>query len=233
MPSNSPAQDPHQRGLTEPRHRCDTGDRALPELPRGHGPDAPQSLDRQSVQECELALDRNDEQTVGLGDATGYLRQELRSCHAHRDADPHPLEHVSTQVHRDLGRRAGDPAQPADVQERLVDGEPLDVRRGVVEDGEHRLARLAVGLHPRLDDDRLRAQASRLCLAHRRPHAVRLRLVAGREYDASPDDHGATAQCWVVALLDRRVEGVSVGVQDRAVARHRSILAPATDMPGS
>ena len=230
MPSGPLSQDPHERGLAELRHLRDRGDRALPELPRGHGPDAPQSLDRQPVQERDLAVDRHDEQAVGLGHAAGHLRQELRPRHAHRHADADPLEHGCPQVHRDLSRRAGDPAQPADVQERLVDRESLHERRGVVEDREHRLARLAVRLHPRPNDDRLRAQASRLRLAHRRPDAERLGLVAGREHDAASDDHGTAAQRWVVPLFDRRVEGVGVGVQDRALVPHRSMLAPATDI---
>ncbi len=65
------------------------------------------------------------------------------------------------------------------------------------------------------DDDRVRAQAARLRAAHRRAHAVRLRLVARGEHDARPDDHRPAAQPRVVALLDRRVERVEVGVQDR------------------
>ena len=58
--------------------------------------------------------------------------------------------------------RAGDPPQPADVEERLVDREPFDQRRGVVEHLEHRLARLGVGRHPRLHHDRVRAQPAGL-----------------------------------------------------------------------
>ena len=50
---------------------------------------------------------------------------------------------------RDLPRRAGDPLHPAHVQERLVDRQPLHLRRRVLEDREHRLARLHVGGEPR------------------------------------------------------------------------------------
>ncbi len=58
--------------------------------------------------------------------------------------------------------RARDQPQPADVEERLVDRQALDERRRVVEHLEQRLARLAVGGHPRADDDRLRAQPASL-----------------------------------------------------------------------
>ena len=50
--------------------------------------------------------------------------------------------------------------------------------------------------------------------AHRRAHAERLGLVAGGEHDAHADQHRPAAQRGVVALLDRRVERVEIGVQD-------------------
>ena len=59
-------------------------------------------------------------------------------------------------------------------------------------------------------------QSRRACAAaHRGAHAERLRLVAGGEHDAAADDHRPAAQPRVVALLDRRVERVEVGVEDR------------------
>ena len=106
-------------------------------------------------------------------------------------------------------------AHPAHVEERLVDREPLDERRRVVEDLEHRLARLGVRRHARRDDDRVGAQPARLPAAHRGADAERLRLVARREHDPAADDDGPAAQPRVVALLDRRVERVDIGVQDR------------------
>ncbi len=89
---------------------------------------------------------------------------------------------------------ARDRSQPADVEERLVDREPLDERRRVVEHREHGLARLGVGRHPRRHDDRVGAQPPRLPPAHRGPDAVRLGLVARREHDSAADDHGPPAQ---------------------------------------
>ena len=56
--------------------------------------------------------------------------------------------------------------------------------------------------------------AARLRPAHRRAHAARLRLVARGEHDAAADDHRPAPQPRVVALLDRRVERVEVGVQN-------------------
>ena len=62
----------------------------------------------------------------------------------------------------DLGWGARNPSQTADIEERLVDRQPFDERCGVVEDREHRLARLGVGRHTGRDDDRTRAQPARL-----------------------------------------------------------------------
>ncbi len=116
----------------EPGHLADRDDAALVQLRGGHRPDAPQPLDRQRVQEGELAVGRHDEQAVGLGHAAGHLGQELRPRDADGDRQADLLEHLAAQPHGDLGRRARDPAQPADVEERLVDREPLDERRRVV-----------------------------------------------------------------------------------------------------
>ena len=73
------------------------------------------------------------------------------------------------------------------------------------------------------DDDRLAGTAVAPAAAHRGADAARLRLVAGGQHDAAADDHRPPAQARIVTLLDRRVERVEVGVQDRR-------LAPATNI---
>ena len=103
------------------------------------------------MEERELVVGRNDEQAVGLRDAARDLREELRPRHAHRDAQADLLEHSPPQPRGDLGRRPGEALEAADVEERLVDRHPLDERRRVLEDLEHRLARFRVGRHPGLD----------------------------------------------------------------------------------
>ena len=122
-------------------------------------------------------------------------------------------------------RRARDPPEPADVEERLVDREPLDQRRRLPEDLEHRLARLGVGREARRHDDGARAQPARLRTAHRGAHPVRLGLVARREHDPAADDHRAPAQLRGVALLDRGEERIEVGVQDRGLSGHEHMFA--------
>jgi hypothetical protein len=152
--------------------------------------------------------------STGSGDAARHLREELRPRDADGDREPDFVAHAPAEPRGDLGCVAREPLEAADVEEGLVDREPLDDRRRVLEHLEHRLARLRVGGHARPDHDRVRAQAPRLAAAHRRADAVRLRLVAGGEDDPAADDDRAPAQPPVVPLLDRREERVDVGVED-------------------
>ena len=61
--------------------------------------------------------------------------------------------------------------------------------------------------------------------AHRRSDPVRLRLAARREHDTRADDHRSATEARVVALLDRRVERVEVGVEDRGRSRSERMFA--------
>ena len=68
------------------------GDSAVPELPGGHRPDPPESLDRKRVEERQLAVGGHDEQTVRLGNAAGHLGEELRPGYSDGDRQADPLE---------------------------------------------------------------------------------------------------------------------------------------------
>ena len=95
----------------EPGHLADRHDPPVVQLARGHRPDAPEPLHRQRVQELELVVGRDDEQTVGLGHATGHLGQELGPRHPDGDRQPDALEDVAPQPRRDL--RSGRPRAAA------------------------------------------------------------------------------------------------------------------------
>ena len=89
------------------------------------------------------------------------------------------------------GRRRGAP-RPGEVQERLVEREPLHGRRVAVEHVEELVGDRRVVVHPRLHDDELRARAHRPGHRHGAPDAELAGLVAGREHDAAlhvPADH--------------------------------------------
>jgi hypothetical protein len=213
-----------ERGLAEPRDVSDCLDSPGPELRRGRRADAPEPLDRKRMEKRKLTAGRDDQQTIGLGDTARDLREELRRRDADRDRQPDPLPHLPLQARGDLRRRAGNALEAANVEEGLVDRQSLDERRRVVEDAVHGLARLGIRRHARRNDDCLRAQPPCLRLAHRGVDAVRLGLIAGSEDDAAADDHRPAAQTRVVPLLDRGVEGVDVGVQDRRLA-HTNICS--------
>ena len=213
-----------QRGLRDPRDVPDGCDPQRAELPGGHLADSPEPLDGQRMQEGKLSLRRHDQEAVGLRHAARDLGEELRPGHADRDRQADALAHVAAQSHGDLDGGPRDPLQPAHVEERLVDRQPLDQRRRVFEHPVHRLARLGVGRHARLDDDRPRAQPAGLCSTHRRADAVRLGFVAGCQHHAPTDDHRPAAQTRIVSLLDRGVERIQVGVQDPCLACQRTYV---------
>jgi len=73
-------------------------------------------------------------------------------------------------------------------------------------------------------------EPERLDVAHRRAHPERFGFVAGSQHHAAPHDDGAAPQARVISLLDRRVEGVLVRVQDRAFIRHGLMVALPSDI---
>jgi hypothetical protein len=217
-----------QRTLAEFGQLTDAGDALLVQRARGDVADTPESLHRQRMQELQFAVRRDQPQPVGLGDGAGHLGEELGAGDAHRDGQADPVADLRAQPRRDGDRLARDPAQPADVEKGLVDGDSLHYGRGVAEDLEDGLARLGVGRHPRWHHDRVRAQPARLPAVHRGAHPECLRLIARRQHHAAADDHRLAAQPRVVTLLDRGVERVEVGMQDRCL-RPREYPGPAGD----
>ena len=229
MPAGRSAQ---HRDQGSGRRSCDVadgGDPPIVQLRRRRCADSPHPFDRERVEEGKLVLGRHDEEPIGLGDRAGHLGQELGPRHSDRDPEAHLVEDVPPQLHRDLGRGTGDPPQATDVEECLVDRETLDPRRRLLEDPEDGPTRFRVGGHPRLDDDGVRTQPPGLPAAHRRAHPAGLGLVAGGEHDSHPDDDRAAAQPNVVTLLDGRVEGIEVGVQDGRRVRHEHMFAQLPD----
>ena len=230
MATRGAPQHRHQCRFWEPGHLADRGDAAVAQLRGRDRPHAPEPLDRERVEEGQLAVGWHDEQSVRLGHATRHLGEELGPGHADRYGQADPVLDLTPQPRRDLRGGAGDPAEAADVEERLVDREPLDERCRVLEHPEHGLAGLGVRGHPRWDHDRPRAEPAGLRAAHRRPDAEGLGLVAGGEHDPPADEHRPAPQAGIVALLDGGVERVEVGVQDRRLAGHEHMFPQGCDV---
>ena len=129
------------------------------QLARGRRPDAPQPLDRQRMQELELALGRHDEQAVGLGRAARDLREDLRPRDADAERQPGLLAHLAAQPRGDLGRRAA-PRRVTSRNASSIDrGSTTGAQRRKIV--EHRPAGLDVRPPARVDDDRVRAAPPR------------------------------------------------------------------------
>jgi hypothetical protein len=107
------------------------------------------------------------------------------------------------------------------LKEGFVDGERFHDRRGVLEHAEDGFARLAVLRHAWLDDHSVWTKASCGTASHRGSDAEGLGLIARGEHDPSSDDDRPATEPRVVALLDRRIEGVEVGVEDRGFVHER------------
>ena len=196
------------------------GDSDAVEAGGGSRPDPPDPLDRQRVEEGDLVLGRDEEEPVRLSDGACDLREVLCAGDPDRHREPEALADGAAEPDGDLLGGAGDPLHAANVEEGFIDRQPLDGRRGVLEEGVERSARLGVGSHPGRHDDCVWAEPAGPVATHRGPDAVRLRLVACGEHDSAADDHGLSAQVGIVALLDGREERVCVGVQDRRRRRH-------------
>ena len=225
VPARRPAEHRDERRLGELGDLADGRDPPVAELVGGHRPDAPEPLDRERVEEGQLAVGRHHQQAVGLGHAARHLGEELRPGHADRDGQADPLADLAPQPHGDLGRRARDPPQPARRR-----GTP---RRSTA---------------PRPAASCLRTPRTPPCSPRSRPTcAARPRSPAGtgggpalrpspcgrrtpwpRSWPPArrppPTITGRPAQARIVSLLDRRVERVEVGVQDRRLPLHEHMF---------
>ncbi len=184
------------------------------------------------MEEGQLLVDRDDEQAIGLGDRAGDLGEVFGAGDPDRDRQPDAAEDIEPELCGDRRGRAANPPKPADFEEGLVDRQPLDDRCRVVEDVEDIAARLRVGVHARGHHDGIGTQPQGLAPAHRGSDAEGLRLVARRHDDSAADDDRPAPQRGVVALLDRREEGVEVGVQHGPFVRgagHTGIVPPHRD----
>ena len=186
------------------------------------------ALTGNGVKERQLPIGRDHQQASPAWPRPRHLGQELRPGHTDGDgkADLGP-EDRAPKLSSDLCRGSGDAPQAPHVKECLVDGKGLDESAWC--DGRPRtpsLAGVGIGRHAGRHHDGTGAQAAGLPPSHRRPDAERLGLVAGGEDHSGPHDHGPPLQARVIPLLDRRVERVQIGMQDRRLATHAPMVAP-------
>jgi hypothetical protein len=217
------------RGRRGPRQLADRPDTQVGEALLVHRAHSPDQADGERVEEGPLGARCHDDQAVRLGHLGGDLREVLGPRGADRDGEPDLGPDALADPRADRRGRAEQVGRPGHVEERLVDRDPLDRRCDVPEDRHHGIAEPLVLPVVTPHEDELGAQPGRPPAGHPALHPVRLGLVGGREHHSparpAPDGDRPSAQRGIEQLLDRRVERVEVGVQDRGTGPgHDGIL---------
>jgi hypothetical protein len=177
--------------------------------------------DGERSEEVGFGARRHQDQAIGLARAARHLGDQLggRRADGCRQADLGVDLEFDPAGHFVGG--SGPMACPGgDVQVCLVERDCLDQLGGgeAAEDLVDQAARLSISRTVRSDDGKLGAELERFVQRHRRADPVSAGLVGGAH------DHGAAgaarhrhrdaAELGVVALVDGRVEGVQVDVED-------------------
>lgn len=213
-------------------------------LQRG-GPDAPQRLHRQWVQEGQLltgphlpnsgALDHPLRRCPWLGRHRCQLGQELAGGDAHRAAQLQLAPHLIAHMMSDLYAAAEQAQRAGDIEERLIERERFDERCHRLEDLVDLGAHLRIQLVVTREEDHVRAQSTGSGRRHRGVQTEAAGLVRGCRDDASrpgaTDHHRLPAQVGSLAQLHAHVERIHVDVQDRSTI-HRGGGRPHRLTPG-
>jgi hypothetical protein len=106
------------------------------------------------------------------------------------------------------------------VRKGLIDGHSLDQGREIIEHVDGGIAEPLVVLEMAADKDRLRTQLARPPSRHAAADSEGLGFVGSGEHDPAPDRDGLAAQGRIEKLLDRGIEGIEVGIEDRGCRFH-------------
>ena len=123
---------------------------------------------------------------------------------------PHPSPHRGG----DLGRRPEQVRTAGDVGKGLVDGDPLDQRREIVEHLDGGVAQPLVVAEMTADEDELGIEFARPPSRHAAAHAEGPGFVGCGEHDTAANGDRLAAQRRIEQLLDRGIEGVEIRMQD-------------------
>ena len=186
-------------------------------------PDAVEFADRQRFDERWPHFRRDDELAVRLAVVGGELRQELVVGDAGGGVEAGHFLDLRADRERDVARQRDALQVFGDVKIGFVERQRLDDRRVLGEDLADLLRDRLVDLEARLDEDQVRAlPLARSPMAWPTWTPNFAGFVAGCRHDAalagSADGDRLAAEIRIVPLLDRRVEGVHVDVDDLALA---------------
>jgi len=188
----------------------------------GRRSDAPNQPDREGVEKVALILGCDRYQTVGFGYLRCDLGEMLGPSHTNRQRQTDFVADASADGGRDLARRSEKTDGAPHIEEGLVDRDPLDSRGEVREDGHDIVAKLLVALEVATDEQEFSAELASLPPWHATADAIASGFIrCGQDHTAANRD-GPVPQGGVQQLLDGRVEGIEVGMQDgRPPARRK------------
>ena len=107
-----------------------------------------------------------------------------------------------------------------DVGKGLVDGNPLDEGREIVDHLDGGVAQPLVVLEMAADKNELRTELARLPSRHAAADPEGLGFVRSGKHDPATDGDGLAAQRRVEQLLDRGIEGIQVRMEDGGCRCH-------------
>src|SRR6266446_6577769 len=139
---------------------------------------------------------------------------------ADRDSKAKLLAHAAPDRAGNFGRRTEEMGATRHIRKGLIDGNSLDQGREIIEHVDGGIAQPLVVLEMAADKDQLRTQLARPPGRHTAADSERFSFVGSSEHDPAPDRNGLAAQAWVEKLLDRGIEGIEVGVEDRGCRFH-------------
>jgi hypothetical protein len=103
---------------------------------------------------------------------------------------------------------------PCNVGEGLVDGDALDGRREIAQDGDGGVAETLIRVEVTADEDEVGTELPREAAGHAAPYTESSRFIGRREDHAAANGNRPVAQAGVEQLFDGRIEGVEVRVQN-------------------
>src|SRR5262252_8545875 len=119
---------------------------------------------------------------------------------------------------------------PCHVGECLVDGDALDRRREIAQDRDGGIAEPLIFVEMSGDKHEVGTELPRAPSRHAASYAEGSRFIRSREHDAAADRNRLAAQARVKQLLDRRIKGVQVRVENGGCGTHLVDSSPWTSL---
>ena len=179
------------------------------------------------MQEVDLGCRVDNDQTVGLGDLRGDLRQVLGPRYPDRDWQTEFVPDAAPDRSGNFGRWAEEMLRSGNVGKSLVDGDPLDQGREVTQHRYGGVAEPLIVLEVTTDKYELRAKLAGSPSRHSASDAECLGLIRCREDNPAADRNGLAAERGIEQLLDRGVEGVEVRMEDGGLSGRSDNLSAA------